>query len=61
MDYEFRLEKMSEINQESLKFSFLKDIKRTYSMYDIAIMTRSSPAKILGIKRQRLSEKWLYC
>ena len=25
MDYEFRLEKMSEINQESLKFSFLKD------------------------------------
>tara|TARA_Y200000002_G_scaffold161928_1_gene133682 strand:- start:512 stop:2152 length:1641 start_codon:yes stop_codon:yes gene_type:complete len=50
MDYEFRLEKMSEINQESLKFSFLKDIKRTYSMYDIAIMTRSSPAKILGLK-----------
>ena len=50
MDYEFRLEKMSKINQESLKFSFLKDIKRTYSMYDIAIMTRSSPAKILGLK-----------
>ena len=50
MDYEFRLEKMSEINQESLNFSFLKDIKRTYSMYDIAIMTRSSPAKILGLK-----------
>ena len=50
MDYEFRLEKISKINQESLKFSFLKDIKRTYSMYDIAIMTRSSPAKILGLK-----------
>ena len=50
MDYEFRLEKISEINQESLNFSFLKDIKRTYSMYDIAIMTRSSPAKILGLK-----------
>ena len=49
MDYEFRLEKISKINQESLKFSFLKDIKRTYSMYDIAIMTRSSPAKILGL------------
>ena len=50
MDYEFRLEKISKINQESLKFSFLKDIKRTYSIYDIAIMTRSSPAKILGLK-----------
>ena len=29
---------------------FLKDIKRTYSLYDIAIMTRSSPANILGLK-----------
>ena len=31
------------------KYSFLKDIK-TYSLYDIAIMTRSSPANILGLK-----------
>ena len=47
MDYEFRMEQLSLINQESIKFSFLKDIKRTYSLYDIAIMTRSSPANIL--------------
>ena len=50
MDYEFRMEQMSLINDESIKFSFLKDIKRTYSFYDIAVMTRSSPANILGLK-----------
>ena len=27
MDYEFRMEQMSLINDESIKFSFLKDIK----------------------------------
>jgi formylmethanofuran dehydrogenase subunit A len=50
MDYEFRMEQLSLINEESTKISFLKDIKRTYSLYDIAIMTRSSPANILGLK-----------
>ena len=50
MDYEFRMQQMSLINDDSIKYSFLKDIKRTYSLYDIAIMTRSSPANILGLK-----------
>ena len=50
MDYEFRLEKLETINQQSLDLSYVKDIKRTYSMYEIAIMTRSSPARILGLE-----------
>jgi len=50
MDYDFRMQQISLINQDSIKFSFLKDIKRTYSLNDIAIMTRSSPANILGLK-----------
>ena len=50
MDYEFRLEKFETINQQSLDLSYVKDIKRTYSMYEIAIMTRSSPARILGLE-----------
>ena len=49
MDYEFRLEKLGKINKNSLDISYLKDLKRTYSFYEIAIMTRSSPAKILGL------------
>ncbi|MFL2679912.1 MAG: formylmethanofuran dehydrogenase subunit A [Alphaproteobacteria bacterium] len=50
MDYDFRCSNLDRINKESYSISHLKDIKRTYSMYDIAIMTRSSPAKILGLK-----------
>ena len=49
MDYEFRLEKLNKINPKSLDISYLKDLKRTYSIYEIAIMTRSSPAEILGL------------
>ena len=50
MDYEFRLQKIDSINKDSLDISYLKDLKRTYSIYEIAIMTRASPAKILGLE-----------
>ncbi len=49
MDYDYRLECASKINKISYEMSFLKDIKRVYSINDIAIMTRSEPAKILGL------------
>ena len=49
MDYDYRNENIDYLNKESVNISYLKDIKRTYSLYDIAIMTRSSPAKILGL------------
>ena len=40
---------LPKINPKSLDISYLKDLKRTYSIYEIAIMTRSSPAEILGL------------
>jgi len=49
MDYDFRMKNFEKINSLSKSFSYLKDIKRTYDMYEIAIMTRSAPAKILGL------------
>ena len=49
MDYDYRLECTSKINKISYEMSFLKDIKRVYPINDIAIMTRSEPAKILGL------------
>ena len=49
MDYDYRLECASKINKISYEMSFLKDIKRVYTINDIAIMTRSEPAKILGL------------
>ena len=39
----------SQINGKSFEISHLKDIKREYTLNDIAIMTRSAPADILGL------------
>ncbi len=50
MDLEYRLMEIDKINKSSNKISYLKDIKRIYSMYEIAIMTRAAPAKLLGLK-----------
>ncbi len=50
MDYNYRMEELTKINKLALDFSFLKQIKRTYNLYEIAIMTRSAPAKLLGLK-----------
>ena len=49
MDYDYRSECASKINKTSYEMSYLRDIKRVYTMNDIAIMTRSEPAKILGL------------
>ena len=49
MDYDYRLECASEINKTSYEMSYLKDIKRVYTLNEIAKMTRSAPAKILGL------------
>ena len=50
MDKDFRDANISYINKEASEISDLKYLKRTYSLYDIAIMTRAAPAKILGLK-----------
>ena len=49
MDIDFRNSQISKINKSAVKMSNLTNIKRVYSLYEIAIMTRSSPAKLLGL------------
>ncbi len=49
MDKEFRDFEMNKLNSEARNTSLLSSIKREYSLYEIAIMTRASPANILGL------------
>ena len=49
MDLDFRNEQILKINPFSQKQSNIQNIKRTYDLYEIAIMTRASPAKLLGL------------
>ena len=49
MDYDFRISEYEKTNNLSKKYSFLDQIKRSYSLYEIAIMTRAAPAKLLGL------------
>jgi formylmethanofuran dehydrogenase subunit A len=57
MDKTFRNEQLARIHPEAAALSTLASITREYSLYEIAIMTRAAPAKILGLKdRGHLSE-----
>ncbi len=49
MDRDFRNSKIDGINKEVKEISNLSFLKREYSLYDIATMTRAAPAKILGL------------
>lgn len=49
MDRTFRNERLATIHPEAAALSSLKDIQREYSLYEIAIMTRAAPARILGL------------
>jgi len=49
MDIDFRNSEISKINSHAREVSYLKSIKRTYSFYEICIMTRAAPAKVLGL------------
>mgnify|MGYP001310902743 CR=1 FL=1 len=49
MDRSFRNEQLARINPEAVAMSTLATIGREYSLYEIAIMTRAAPAKILGL------------
>ncbi len=50
MDKSFRDNEFEKINKQAQKSSVLRDLKREYSLYDIAILTRAGPAKVLGLK-----------
>ena len=49
MDKSFRDDEFEKINKEAQKSSVLGNLKREYSLYDIAILTRAGPAIVLGL------------
>ncbi|MDX2265630.1 MAG: formylmethanofuran dehydrogenase subunit A [Hyphomicrobiales bacterium] len=56
MDAGERARFIERLPPKALKTSVLKDLKREYSLYEIAVMTRAAPAKLLGLAdRGRLS------
>jgi formylmethanofuran dehydrogenase subunit A len=49
-DRSFRNDRLASIEPAAAAQSALKDIAREYSLYEIAIMTRAGPARILGLE-----------
>jgi len=52
MDREFRREMMQKVHQKALAKTSLPELDREYSLYEIAIITRAGPAKLLGLKNK---------
>lgn len=52
MDKSFRNDMLKNIHPDAQKYSCLSSIKREYSLYEIAIMTRAAPARSLGLKNR---------
>ena len=52
MDRSFRDEMLDRVNPKVLEFSGLKDMDREYTLSEIAIVTRSGPAKLLGLSQK---------
>lgn len=50
MDRSFRNDAFKIIHNDAQKMSNLASMEREYSLYEIAIMTRAAPAKILGLE-----------
>ncbi len=49
MDADYRMSVLSSLNPEAAELSLLKDIKREYSLYDLAITTRAAAARSMGL------------
>ncbi|HYA20592.1 MAG TPA: formylmethanofuran dehydrogenase subunit A [Burkholderiales bacterium] len=49
MDKSYRNSMLATINPDAAAMSMLASLEREYSLYEIAIMTRAAPAKILGL------------
>ncbi len=52
MDRTYRQEILQRVHPRVLQRCTLKDLDREYSLYEIAIITRASPARILGLKHK---------
>jgi len=50
MDRTFRDERLALLHEDARTASGLASIRREYSLYEIAIMTRAGPARILGLR-----------
>lgn len=49
MDYEYRLEYLEKLHPEVIPLTLLKDLKKEFSLHEIAVMTRSAAARLLGL------------
>jgi len=49
MDRSFRNDQLARIHPDAAAMSLLGSLEREYSLYEIAIMTRAAPARILGL------------
>ncbi len=49
MDRDFRNERLASLNPAAAELSPLRGLTRQYSLYEIAILTRAGPARILGL------------
>ncbi len=52
MDRTYRQEMLKRVHPRVLERSTLKDLDREYSLNEIAIITRASPARLLGLKHK---------
>jgi len=52
MDREFRRDALKKVNRKAILKTSLADLDREYSLYEIAIITRAAPARILGLKNK---------
>ncbi|HTY61060.1 MAG TPA: formylmethanofuran dehydrogenase subunit A [Acidobacteriota bacterium] len=52
MDREFRREALKKVNPKAIAKTCLPDHDREYSLFEIAIITRAAPARILGLKNK---------
>ena len=52
MDREYRREALKKANPKSIAKTVLPDLDREYSLFEIAIITRAAPARILGLRNK---------
>jgi formylmethanofuran dehydrogenase subunit A len=52
MDREYRREMMKKAHPKALAKTTLPELDREYSLYEIAIITRAGPARLLGLKNK---------
>lgn len=49
MDYEYRLACLEKIHPDVVAMTLLKELKKEFSLYEIAVMTRTAAANLLGL------------